>query len=323
MVRGPGPQGCGRFHGEPPAYSPARNTPPSPRTARSGRGLAIALGLGGPVGPAIVLSGMVVAQTTVHVKNGFYAAKGGIGRRALLLRQRARVRVDRLRRASRSTAFLGWTGTCAIRRSRRWRSRRAGRRLCRARSARQLAAPGDACDADDRRRAQRSAERSEAGDRLQPDARRHAEARQQPLQRLVRDPHDRHEPLILRAHDLAIVDEAMVDPDVRDARGERRAKEVQRALYVADEVRVAQRVRAGRRARCLPRTAPRRRAGPRRLRSARPEAPRSASACSASGPFGSAEASTTAPYAASSSGRAAAKRSRSASASATTASAAW
>ncbi len=41
-------------------------------------GMMIALGAGGPAGPAIVLSGMIVAAETVHKKNGFYAAKFGV-----------------------------------------------------------------------------------------------------------------------------------------------------------------------------------------------------------------------------------------------------
>ena len=40
-------------------------------------GLLIALGLFGPVGPAIVLSVMVVAAVTVHLKNGFFAQNNG------------------------------------------------------------------------------------------------------------------------------------------------------------------------------------------------------------------------------------------------------
>jgi len=43
-----------------------------------GSGLAIALGLGGPVGPASLLAVMLVAQVTVHAKNGFFAQKGGV-----------------------------------------------------------------------------------------------------------------------------------------------------------------------------------------------------------------------------------------------------
>lgn len=41
-------------------------------------GLLIALGLGGPLGPAGFVSGMLVAAQTVHVKNGFYAGKNGV-----------------------------------------------------------------------------------------------------------------------------------------------------------------------------------------------------------------------------------------------------
>ncbi|HEX3468565.1 MAG TPA: DoxX family protein [Candidatus Elarobacter sp.] len=43
-----------------------------------GSGLLIALGLGGPLGPAGVISSMIVAAETVHKKNGFYAGKGGV-----------------------------------------------------------------------------------------------------------------------------------------------------------------------------------------------------------------------------------------------------
>jgi hypothetical protein len=38
----------------------------------------IALGLGGPIGPAIMISNMIVAQASVHWKNGFFAQKQGI-----------------------------------------------------------------------------------------------------------------------------------------------------------------------------------------------------------------------------------------------------
>jgi putative oxidoreductase len=41
-------------------------------------GTLIALGLGGPVGPSMLISGMLVAQKSVHAKNGFFAQKGGI-----------------------------------------------------------------------------------------------------------------------------------------------------------------------------------------------------------------------------------------------------
>jgi putative oxidoreductase len=41
-------------------------------------GLLLTLGLGGPLGPAGVISTMIVAAETVHKKNGFYAGQGGI-----------------------------------------------------------------------------------------------------------------------------------------------------------------------------------------------------------------------------------------------------
>ena len=41
-------------------------------------GLAIAVGLGGPAAPAALISNMIVAQESVHRKNGFFAHQGGI-----------------------------------------------------------------------------------------------------------------------------------------------------------------------------------------------------------------------------------------------------
>lgn len=41
-------------------------------------GALIAAGLGGPLGPAMLISNMLVAQASVHAKNGFFAGKGGI-----------------------------------------------------------------------------------------------------------------------------------------------------------------------------------------------------------------------------------------------------
>lgn len=41
-------------------------------------GLLVALGLFGPVGPALVISAMVVAIATVHLRNGFFATANGI-----------------------------------------------------------------------------------------------------------------------------------------------------------------------------------------------------------------------------------------------------
>src|SRR5256885_11404680 len=41
-------------------------------------GILIALGFLGPIGPALMLSVMIVAAVTVHLKNGIFASNGGI-----------------------------------------------------------------------------------------------------------------------------------------------------------------------------------------------------------------------------------------------------
>lgn len=43
-----------------------------------GSGLLVALGLLGPVGPALVISVMIVAAVSIHWKNGIFAAANGI-----------------------------------------------------------------------------------------------------------------------------------------------------------------------------------------------------------------------------------------------------
>ena len=74
---GPGPQGAAGFM-ESLGLQPGARYAAAASYAEIGAGLMIALGLGGPIGPAMLLSGMVVAQTTVHAKNGFYASKNGV-----------------------------------------------------------------------------------------------------------------------------------------------------------------------------------------------------------------------------------------------------
>ena len=39
-------------------------------------GLLIAIGVGGPIGPALIVATMVTAALSVHVKNGFFAPNG-------------------------------------------------------------------------------------------------------------------------------------------------------------------------------------------------------------------------------------------------------
>ena len=43
-----------------------------------GSGVMIALGIGGPIGPAVLTSTMIVANSSVHWKNGYFAQKNGI-----------------------------------------------------------------------------------------------------------------------------------------------------------------------------------------------------------------------------------------------------
>jgi putative oxidoreductase len=74
---GPGPRGAAGFM-ESLGFKPGESYASVASYGEIAAGGMIALGLGGPIGPAILLSGMIVAQTTVHAKNGFYAGKGGI-----------------------------------------------------------------------------------------------------------------------------------------------------------------------------------------------------------------------------------------------------
>ena len=41
-------------------------------------GVLVTLGLGGPLGPSMMTSVMLVAQLSVHAKNGYFAQKGGV-----------------------------------------------------------------------------------------------------------------------------------------------------------------------------------------------------------------------------------------------------
>jgi putative oxidoreductase len=74
---GPGPDGAAGFM-DSLGLKPGSAYATLASYGEIGSGVMIALGLGGPIGPAVVLSGMIVAQTTVHAKNGFFAGKGGI-----------------------------------------------------------------------------------------------------------------------------------------------------------------------------------------------------------------------------------------------------
>jgi putative oxidoreductase len=74
---GPGPENAAKMmHGL--GFRPGKTYADAAAWNEIVSGGLIALGLGGPVGPAMLLSNMIVAQTSVHWKNGFFAAKGGI-----------------------------------------------------------------------------------------------------------------------------------------------------------------------------------------------------------------------------------------------------
>jgi len=59
-------------------FRPARLFTAIASGAEVGGGLLVALGLLGPIGPALLLSVMIVAAVTVHWSNGFFAMKNGI-----------------------------------------------------------------------------------------------------------------------------------------------------------------------------------------------------------------------------------------------------
>jgi putative oxidoreductase len=74
---GPGPDGAAKImHGL--GFRPGETYAAAASWNEIASGGLIALGLGGPIGPAMLLSTMIVAQASVHWKNGFFAQKGGI-----------------------------------------------------------------------------------------------------------------------------------------------------------------------------------------------------------------------------------------------------
>jgi putative oxidoreductase len=74
---GPGPAGAAGIM-ESLGFKPGARYAALSSYTELAAGLLIAAGLGGPIGPAALLSVMIVAQTTVHKKNGFFAQKGGV-----------------------------------------------------------------------------------------------------------------------------------------------------------------------------------------------------------------------------------------------------
>jgi putative oxidoreductase len=59
-------------------FRPGRVFATAAALAEFGGGLLVALGFLGPVGPALIISVMVVAALTVHRQNGFFVASNGI-----------------------------------------------------------------------------------------------------------------------------------------------------------------------------------------------------------------------------------------------------
>jgi putative oxidoreductase len=74
---GPGPQGAAGFMTS-LGLKPGETYATAASYNEIASGVLIALGLGGPLGPAGVVSTMIVAAETVHKKNGFFAGKGGV-----------------------------------------------------------------------------------------------------------------------------------------------------------------------------------------------------------------------------------------------------
>jgi putative oxidoreductase len=74
---GPGPAGAAGIM-ESLGFRPGSRYAALSSYTELGSGLLIAAGLGGPVGPAALISVMIVAQASVHAKNGFFAQKGGV-----------------------------------------------------------------------------------------------------------------------------------------------------------------------------------------------------------------------------------------------------
>lgn len=74
---GHGLEGTGNFFGQ-LGFRPGRLFATMAGLAELGSGVLIAFGLFGPVGPAILISTMIVAAVTVHWRNGLFATNNGM-----------------------------------------------------------------------------------------------------------------------------------------------------------------------------------------------------------------------------------------------------
>jgi putative oxidoreductase len=77
LFGGPGPKQAAGFM-QSLGFRPGETYAPLAAWNEIGAGLAIATGAGGPLGPAALISTMVVAAASVHLKNGFFAQQGGV-----------------------------------------------------------------------------------------------------------------------------------------------------------------------------------------------------------------------------------------------------
>jgi putative oxidoreductase len=74
---GPGPENAAKFIGQ-LGFEPSEQYAMAASYNELVSGLALALGIGGPLAPAGIMAGMLVAATTVHAKNGFFNDKQGV-----------------------------------------------------------------------------------------------------------------------------------------------------------------------------------------------------------------------------------------------------
>jgi putative oxidoreductase len=76
LFGGPGVKGTGGFF-ESLGFHPGTAFAVLAGLGEFGGGILVALGLGGPLGPALMISVMLVAILTVHLHNGFFATNQG------------------------------------------------------------------------------------------------------------------------------------------------------------------------------------------------------------------------------------------------------
>jgi putative oxidoreductase len=73
---GPGPEKAAGFFAS-LGFAPGKTFRDAAIASEIGGGLLTAIGLGGPIGPLVLASTMLVAGRTVHAKNGFFMQQNG------------------------------------------------------------------------------------------------------------------------------------------------------------------------------------------------------------------------------------------------------